>query len=42
MNYKIINVKGHYEVYINDQFYWSADTYREAEEEIEELKNTDN
>lgn len=29
--YRIIHVKGHYEVYINGIFYCSADTYEEAE-----------
>ena len=35
MNYKIVAVHGHYEVYINGKFYCSADTTEEAEMEIE-------
>ena len=34
-NYKIIHVNGHYEVYINGQFYCSADTVAEAAKELE-------
>ena len=36
MNYKIINNHGHYEVYIDGQFFCSADTIEEAENEIKE------
>ena len=32
---EIIPINGHYEVYINGEFYCSADTYEEAEREIE-------
>lgn len=35
MDCKIVPVHGHYEVYINGEFYCSADTPREAEMEIE-------
>lgn len=31
-------VHGHYEVYINGQFYCSADTRAEAEAEIKEVR----
>lgn len=32
---KIVHVKDHYEVYINGEFYCSADTVVEAAKEIE-------
>lgn len=35
MNYKIINVRGHYEAYINGKFVCSGDTWRETVEEAE-------
>ena len=35
MKYKIVDVYGHYEVYINGNFYCSVDTYTEAIREIE-------
>lgn len=35
--YKIIAVRGHYEVYHNGKFWCSADTYNEAVKEIEEV-----
>ena len=35
MDYRIISVRGHYDVYINDEFYCSADTYGDAAVEIE-------
>lgn len=38
MTYKITPRDGHYEIYINEQFYCSADTWNEAEKEIEEYK----
>lgn len=34
MSYKIIPVRGHFEVYINGKFYCSADKISEAEAEI--------
>ena len=34
--YKIIPVHGHYEVYYKGKFFCSADTYHEAEKEINE------
>ena len=34
MKYEIIDVRGHYEIYINGNFYCSADTYTEAIREI--------
>ena len=36
--YKIIDVRGHYEVYLEEtgEFICSADTYDEAEEELKE------
>lgn len=37
--YKIIAVRGHYEVYFKGKFFCSADSYNEAVKEIEkELK----
>ena len=36
MDYEIISVRGHYEVYYNGNFYCSADSYPEAKREIEE------
>lgn len=36
IQYEIISVRGHYEVYRNGEFYCSADTYGEAQREIEE------
>lgn len=38
LRYKIIPVHGHYNVYINGKFYCSADTYNEAEAEIDEYE----
>ena len=38
-DYEIVSVRGHYEIYLGSMFICSADTYEEAEEEIEELKN---
>ena len=35
--YKVIRVKGHYEVYKNDEFYCSAETIVEAAKEIEAI-----
>ena len=35
MSYKIKNVGGHYEIYINGKFYCSADNTVEAVKEIE-------
>lgn len=35
MKYEIIDVRGHYEIYINGNFYCSVDTYTEAIREIE-------
>ena len=39
MAYKIVQVRDHYEVYINGQFYCSADTWSEAETEIKTYQN---
>lgn len=36
--YKIIHVNGHYDVYINGEFYCSADSMSEAVKEIEKVK----
>ncbi len=36
--YKIIAVRGHYEVYLNGKFFCSADTFMEAMKEIESEK----
>lgn len=35
MKYRIINVNGHYEIYINGKFYCSTDNMVEAAKEIE-------
>ena len=40
MTYNIINRAGHYEVYINGDFYCSADTIIEATKEIEKYERT--
>lgn len=37
--YKIIHVKEHYEVYCNGEFFCSADTIREANNEIDKGEN---
>lgn len=34
---KIKQVRGHWEVYVNDRFYCSADTYDEALKEVREF-----
>ena len=39
MNYKIVAVRGHYEVYIDGKFYCSADTPEEAARDIENYRN---
>lgn len=36
MTYNIVRSYGHYNVYINDKFYCSADTVREATKEVED------
>ena len=38
MSYDIINVNGHYEVYIDGAFYCSADNTIEAAKEIEKYE----
>ena len=38
MTYKITPVNGHYEIYINGNFYCTADTFSEAVREIEDYK----
>lgn len=35
IDFEIIHVAGHYEVYINGDFYCSADTFSEAVSEVE-------
>lgn len=35
MTYEITRSKGHYEIFIDDRFYCTADTYPEAEREIQ-------
>ena len=37
-DYKIIHTNDHYEVYLNEKFYCSADTKFEAEKEIENAR----
>lgn len=34
MEYEIMRSKGHYEIFINGNFYCTADSYPEAEREI--------
>lgn len=36
---EIRKVRGHYEVYIDGEFYCSCDTYPEAEDEVEYLES---
>lgn len=36
--YTFKNVSGHVEVYYNGKFLFTADTYEEAQEEVETLK----
>lgn len=36
MTYKIVKSYGHYNVFINNRFYCSADSVREATKEVEE------
>lgn len=38
MKYNILLKNGHYEVYINNDFYCSCDTFSEAIQEIENYK----
>ena len=38
MDYQIIPVRGHYDVYLNGEFFCSADTQAEATKEIEEYE----
>ena len=38
MSYNIVPVRGHFEVYINGEFYCSADNMREAINEIEKYR----
>ena len=35
--FKIVSAYGHYEIYFCGQFLFSADTYEEAERDIDEL-----
>ena len=37
MNYEVKQVYGHYEIYINGEFYCSADNMAEVREEIEKF-----
>ena len=37
MNFEIISVTGHYDVYIAGEFYCSADSYNEAIDEVDKL-----
>lgn len=39
--YKIVPVHGHWEAYINGEFYCSADTISEAASEIEKAMNNE-
>lgn len=38
MSYKIVPMKGHYEVYIDGEFYCTADSWSDAAREVEEHK----
>ncbi len=38
--YEIRTVRGHVEVYLDGEFCFSADTRREAEDDLEELKKS--
>ncbi len=40
MSYRIIPVHGHFEAHINGKFYCSADTWKEADDEIKNYVNT--
>ena len=35
MNFKIVHSVGHYDIYLDGDFYCSADTYSEAVDEVE-------
>lgn len=39
MSYKIVPRNGHFEIYIDGKFYCSADSWNEAEREIEEYQD---
>ena len=36
MSFRIVPIRGHFEVHINGKFYCSADTWKEADNEIKE------
>lgn len=38
LGYDIISTQGHYEVFINGEFYCTADTLSEAEDEIKDYE----
>lgn len=38
-NYEIFSKDGHYEVYINNEFYCTADTFQEGLDEVETYYN---
>lgn len=38
MDFVILSKFGHYEVYLNGEFFCTADSYSEAEREIEEYR----
>ena len=40
MNFEIMGVDGHYEVYIEGEFYCSVDTYNEAIDEVDKYLET--
>lgn len=42
MQYEIIAVRGHFEVFLNGKFFCSADTYTEAQNEIESERSNVN
>ena len=39
MSYKIVPVNGHFEVYIDGEFFCTADSWKEAEMEIKEYQS---
>lgn len=39
MHYEIKNVHGHFEIYVNGNFYCSANNMAEVREEIESIEN---
>ena len=38
IRWRIVPVWGHYELYVNGKFWCSADTYKEAFDELEKIR----